>query len=238
MKVETHRDGVRLMQGDAMLSKVLREPGPTHEIFDVLAACVACEDAHARVALLGFAGGGLVAPLRASAWDGALHAVDLDRTGERWFRRLCGTWAGEVRVDGADAAEWLASHRGPWDLIVEDLSVDRAGHIVKPEASFERLPELCRARRASRGFVLVNLLPDTVSWPRAYAAWRPVAPAASVLHFDEYENRFLLIGPGREALRWRTSRMRTTLEVIGSRMARGWRVRPLRAPRQAATGSA
>jgi hypothetical protein len=227
IKVQERRYGVRLLQGDALLSKVLRAPGPTDEIFDVLAARIAIEPQTANVALLGFAGGGMVAPLRASGWQGTLRAVDLDPVGAGHFRQLCGTWAGEVDCAVDDAVHWLRSGRRKWDLIVEDLSVSHDGHVQKPDCSLDPLPDLARRRLTDGGAVMLNLLPGEDGWRPLYKAWRAVRPAAAVIHFDEFENRFLMLEPTRSVLKKNVLSMRERLEAIGSKLRRGWRVRPL-----------
>ena len=108
MRIVRTRRGLRLLEGDVILSELLARPGPTHCLFDVLAACVAALAPGPRIALLGFAGGGIVAPLRAMGFPHAIEAVDLDPTGEKLFRELARHWAGEVRVARMDALEWLA----------------------------------------------------------------------------------------------------------------------------------
>ena len=65
IRVVRDRGGLRLLEGDAVLSRVMARPGPTHMPFDVLAACVAALSPGRRALLLGFAGGGTVAALRA-----------------------------------------------------------------------------------------------------------------------------------------------------------------------------
>ncbi|MEC9081308.1 MAG: hypothetical protein VYE44_05980, partial [Verrucomicrobiota bacterium] len=57
--------GARLVQNGSVLSEVLAQPGPTNSVFDALAALVRLFSPGARVGLLGFAGGGIIAPLRA-----------------------------------------------------------------------------------------------------------------------------------------------------------------------------
>ena len=225
--VQRRRYGIRLVQGDALLSKVLHAPGPTDEIFDVLAARIAIEPQQANVALLGFAGGGMVAPLRAAGWQGTLRAVDLDPVGVGHFRKLCGSWAGEVDCNEDDAVHWLRNSRRKWDLIVEDLSVARDGHVQKPDCSLDPLPGVVLTRLAAKGAVIVNLLPGDDGWRPLYEAWKTVRPAASVIYFDEFENRFLMLEPSHAVLKRNVRLMRERLGAIGSKMRRGWRVRPL-----------
>ena len=97
------RNGVWFVEGDIVLSEVLHEPGPTGDIFDVLAASVVVLSPGRRFALLGFGAGGIVAPLRALGSSHAIHAVDLDLQGEELFRRTARYPVGEVNVDQRDA---------------------------------------------------------------------------------------------------------------------------------------
>jgi len=95
-----------------VISEILSAPGPTHSVFDVLAAAVVLLYRGPRVALLGFAGGGVVAPLRAMGFSGTLDVVDLDDRGERIFRAVSGAWRGPVKFELGEASEWLRRRQG------------------------------------------------------------------------------------------------------------------------------
>ena len=82
MKIERTRRGARIIDDDVVLSEILARPGPTHSLFDVLAAAVAAFAPGPRFAMLGFAGGGMIAPLRAMGCDIPVRAVDL------YFKKL------------------------------------------------------------------------------------------------------------------------------------------------------
>lgn len=226
MRIVRTPRGLRLLEDDVILSELLALPGPTHCLFDVLAACVAALAPGPRVALLGFAGGGIVAPLRAMGFHHAIEAVDLDPTGETLFRELSRDWAGAVRVARMDALEWLAAERAPFDVIVEDLSVPSPTGTVKPAASFAALPPLVRSRLQPLGIAVTNLLP-----PQPGSSWDaligPVArpfDRAAVIDLEEHENRLVVAGaiPGASAL---SKRVRAALDAIGSVQARKIRVR-------------
>jgi spermidine synthase len=228
VKVVRTRRGLRLVEGDVVLSELLAQPGPTHTLFDVLAACVAALAPGPRVALLGFAAGGIIAPLRAMGFRDAIEAVDLDPTGERLFRELSGSWAMDVRVARMDAAEWLAREGPPFDLIVEDLSVPGPLGTVKPAATFGPLPGLVRGRLRPSGVAVTNLLPlPGERWgPMVVGVAKPHARAA-VLDLDEYENRFVLAGADLPEAPELSRRVRASLDSIGSVQARRIRVRTL-----------
>ena len=77
-EVQQTRRGARLVQNGSVLSEVLAKPGATDSVFDVLAAAIQIFSPGDRVGILGFAGGGLIAPLRAMSGDHNLSGVDLD----------------------------------------------------------------------------------------------------------------------------------------------------------------
>src|SRR5437867_876814 len=143
-RIRVVRDGggLRLLEGDAVLSRVMARPGPTHMPFDVLAACVAALSPGRRALLLGFAGGGTVAALRAMGWRHPIDAVDLSLEGHAHFREHSGPWSGPVRVVRAEAGAFLRRAGPRWDTILEDLSVSDGGTITKPEVSLGPLPAL------------------------------------------------------------------------------------------------
>lgn len=228
MRILKTRRGLRLLENDVILSELLAKPGPTHCLFDVLAACVMALAPGPRFALLGFAGGGVVAPLRAMGFPHPIEAVDVDPSGEALFRGLSGAWAGDVRVARMDALAWLSEGTEPFDVILEDLSIAGEDGTVKPASSFDGLPALVKARLAPGGIAVTNLL------PKPGAAWdelegpvaRPHARAAEV-ELDEYENRIVLGGaalPGTPEL---SRRVRAALDAIGSVQARRIRFRTL-----------
>ncbi len=223
MRIVRTRRGLRLVEGDVILSELLARPGPTHCLFDVLAACVHALAPGPRVALLGFAGGGMIAPLRAMGFPHAIEAVDLDSTGEVLFRELAGEWAGTVRVARMDALEWLAAEREPFDLIVEDLSVNGPDGTVKPRASFAALPPLVRRRLRPLGVAVTNLLPQRgAAWDALIGPVARPHERASVIELSEHENRIVVCGAVPEDVE---GRIRRALDAIGSVQARKISVR-------------
>jgi hypothetical protein len=226
LKLERTARGARLIEGDAVLSEVLAAPGPTHSVFDLLAAAVAALAPGPRVALLGFAGGGVVAPLRAMGWDGALDAVDLDPRGERLFRELCSGWCGTVRFSRCEAGDWLRRGRRRFDLVIDDLSVPHRG-----ELSVETLPPLIRRRLAPGGMVVVNALPvPAMAWSELL--WKLAAPypRGRVVLFEEFENRVLLAGADLPPPRQLGRLLRRHLRAIESEIAAAISLRELAAP--------
>jgi len=221
MKIVRTRRGARMVDGRDVLSEIRATPGPTHSLFDILAAGIAGLGRGPRCAVLGFAGGGVVAPLRALGFDHPLHAVDLSRAGEPLFRELCGKWAGDVRLSESDAADWLrrAPHR--FDIVLEDLTVPAPGGAVKPYISIDELPPLVAERLSPVGVVIVNLLPyPGMSWPVLIARIAAPHAWACVVECRDFENRLVVAGPGLPATaRGVASALRRALRDLDSRQA-------------------
>ena len=225
------RRRARIVDGHDVLSEILDHPGPTDTMFDVLAACMAALAPGRRVLVLGFAGGGFVAPLRAMGFTSPITAVDRSLQAEPLFRELSGAWAGRVDVVQDDAAAWLQRSRLRYDLIVEDLSVPSTHEAVKPVISLDTLPELMRARLRPNGIAVTNVLPVPGS------GWSPVLRhlaepfgRAHVVHLDDYVNRLLLAGAVPSA-RHVSRALRDALGRIGSLQARRLSVRQMSARR-------
>jgi hypothetical protein len=77
----------------------------------VLAAAVVVCAPGPRVAMLGFAGGGMMAPLRKMGGEHAVSAVDLDDAGHRLYSGIVGDWGGELEFTRGDAVKWLRGQR-------------------------------------------------------------------------------------------------------------------------------
>jgi hypothetical protein len=232
MRIVRHALGARLVDGADVVSDIRSRPGPTDGFFDLLAASVASLAPGPRVALLGFAGGGVIAPLRALGFRAPLDAVDWSRDGYGLFRELCGRWAGEVRFHRAEATAWLARRRRRFDLILEDLAVPGPDGMTKPDASLEALPERMRARLARPGIVVTNLLPvPGLTWRALVAGLSAPWRAAVLVSTLEYENRILIAGdlPRAGAAREVSRRLRAALRRLGSLQAERFSVRTVRA---------
>lgn len=220
MRIVVSRRGIRLLHGRHVVSALPATPGPTSSVFDVLAAAVAVfPPAGAPVALLGFAAGGVVAPIRALGVRAPIRAVDLDTSVEPHFRRVAGAWAGEVTLDRAEAGAWLARRRGRFGAIIEDLSLQVPGDVTKPPASIDRLPALLARRLAPGGVAVVNLLPVAgLRWSRMIDLVAAPFADAVVVRVRGYENRVLL-GFTRPAPRDVRGRLEDALGRLGSPLA-------------------
>ncbi len=229
-RIVRRRGAVLIRSGDVLISKILARPGPTHELLDILAATAVLAPG-SRIALLGFGGGGILAPLRAMRCHHRVAAVDLSRASAALFWQVGRSWCGAVTVAHTDAQRWLARRRGRFDLIIEDLSIEEDGDVIKPAISFDALPELMARRLSPRGLVVVNLLPmpgrpaktllDRLRRPFRFALELPLT---------DYENRLLVAGGTRLDARQTSLRLRAALDRIRSRQARRFAVRTLPPP--------
>jgi spermidine synthase len=220
-----------MLQHGILISEVLRCPGPTHSVVDVMSAVARCFSPGPKLAVLGFAGGGIMAPLRALGSRQPLDAVDLNAEAHEIFRRLCGAWCGEVRFHEAEVSRWLKSARDPYDMILEDLSIPRAGDVVKPEALWTTLPARIRRRLGPRGVVLFNLLkPDHLDWRET--VWKVIKPfrSARLILLDDFENRLVLAGSELPSSRVMALALRRALRQLDSRQWRRFSVRTVAKP--------
>lgn len=227
-KVRKFGRGVRLVQHGCVLSEVLREPGPTHSVFDLLAASAVALAPGPRFAMLGFAGGGMIAPLRKLGGEHTVEAVDLDAAGYSVYQDVVGSWGGEVTFSNDDAVKWLRGQRGRFDVIVEDLSVPQGKDVVKPAVSWETLPPLMAKRVRKSGVVITNLLPTPgMSLAELERRCRG-GGRACVVEMDRFHNRILLQGDDLGSARELGRRLRELLTLLGSRLAGEISVRALR----------
>ncbi len=208
---------------------MLGSPGPTDSVFDVLAAgaIVLAPQAH-RLALLGFAGGGLVGPYRALGGEAEIFGVDLSMLAARMFRQLGQGWAGEVSVVKAEASEWLKTQRR-FEVIIEDLSQQVPGDVVKPAVSLETLPGRIAKRLTSKGVAVINVLPTRgLSWKRLLGHWSGHHRAAREVRLAGFDNRILLLGHALPPSRMLARALRESLFAIGSSQAGALSVRTLK----------
>jgi len=229
-EVQRTRRGARLVQNGSVLSEVLAEPGATDSVFDVLAAAVRLFSPGDRVGILGFAGGGMIAPLRAMGGGHKLSGVDLDRAGYDLFCDLSAEWKGEVRFAQADAVEWLRSQRGKFDLLLEDLSVGRDGDVFKPDVSIDTLPRLIQSKLKPGGVAVFNLLPpDKWTWAEMMAkVCEPFEFDVQILFESFYNQVVVLSNKALPSARGVSRLLRTELNWIDSEMEMDISVRSLR----------
>lgn len=224
--VRPTRDGFRLSQHGVVLSELRVSPGPTHSVFDVLAALVAILRPRGRIGLLGFAAGSVMAPLRALGVTARVEAVDLDRSGYELFLGNCRAWAGDLAWTQADAVTWLNGVQGGFDTLVDDLSIPISGDVTKPSISWEVLPSMIRDKLAVDGIAVLNLLkPEGRAWVDALCRLAGLFPRACVVHLDAFENRLLVAGRELPPAREMSEKLRCALRRIQSRQAKRFQVR-------------
>ena len=220
MNIRPTKHGLRLSQHGVVISELRTSPGPTHSVFDVLAAVIAVLAPAGRIGMLGFAGGGMMAPLRQLGVAAVIESVDLDRAGYDLFRQHCAPWAGGVKWQQADAAAWLRRQRRGFSLLLDDLSVPQDGDVSKPDISWTVLPRLIRQRLQPRGVGVFNLLP--AAGGARHLDLKPILgwfAAARIIHLDEFENRILITGDALPTARRLSLQLRSALAGLRSRQA-------------------
>jgi hypothetical protein len=220
MDITPTKHGLRMSQHGVVISEQRTTPGPTHSVADVLAALVSVLRPGGRIGVLGFAGGGMQAPLCALGVATRVDAVDLDRSGWELFQEHCAAWISRVNWQQADAVEWLCSQPADFDLLVEDLSVPGDGDVFKPAITWEVLPGLIRERLVPDGFAVFNLMaPPSGIWIREIEWMSEIFGEARIVSFDDFENRILIAGKALPGAREFGAVLRAALRRIGSRQA-------------------
>ena len=226
MDITPTKHGLRLSQHGVVISELRTAPGPTDSVFDVLAALIATLAPAGRVGVLGFAGGGMMAPLRGLEVDAVIDSVDLERAGYDLFCQHCPSWSNRVNWQQADAVQWLRGQRAKFDLLMDDLSVPRDGDVFKPDLSWNVLPELIRQRLRPEGVAVFNLmLSPGVHWNEALPKITRHFTAARLVHLDEFENRILIAGEELPPARALGISLRRALHRLRSRQATRIQVR-------------
>ena len=221
--------GARLVQNGSVLSEVLSQPGPTDSVFDVLAAAMNLSTGN-RAGILGFAGGGVIAPLRAMGGQHDLAGVDLDDAGYKLFCEVSDDWRGAVKFSKADAVHWLRSRRASFDVLLEDLSIARDGDVFKPDVSIDTLPRLIRSKLKPGGLAVFNLLPaDDRTWTEMTKRVSDPFRHGIRITFDSFYNQVLILGsrPFSDA-REVSRRIRASLTAIQSAMSSDIQIRAMR----------
>lgn len=231
MKWIRTRHGARLVHGRSIVSSLPARPGPTHSVFDLLAAATVLLTDARRVALLGFAAGGSLAPLRALGCSAAVRAADLDTSGVEVFRDIASEWGGDVKVAKAEASAWLRRQRTPFDVVIDDLSIVVPGDVRKPEISFSTIPSLAARKLRPGGVALLNLLPEPdMDMPATLAQVAAPFPDARTVWFEDWENQFVLGGQQLPAPSALQRALDTALRRLGSKLAGGFRVSAMKRP--------
>lgn len=209
--------GLRLSQYGVVISELRTSPGPTQSVFDVLAAVIAVLAPPRRIGVLGFAGGGMIAPLRGLGVTSVIDSVDLDRAGYDLFRQHCPQWTGGVKWEQADAVAWLRQQSRAFGLLMDDLSVPQNGDVFKPAISWNGLPELMCQRLRPGGFGVFNLLPAPGgTWNSDLTHLVGLFETARIIHLDDFENRILITGDVLPSARALSAQLRQSLRRLRS----------------------
>ena len=220
MEITQTEHGLRMSQHGVVISELRTTPGPTHSIADILAALIRVLKPPGRIGVLGFAGGGMQAPLCALGIETRVDAVDLDRMGWDLFRWHCPEWVRRVRWKKADAVTWLRAQPADFDLLIEDLSVPDGGDVFKPSITWDVLPPLIRDRLAPGGIAVFNLLPPPGGvWLRDVERIARTFGGARSVSFDDFTNRVLIAGKSIPPVRELGAMLRAALRRLRSRQA-------------------
>lgn len=214
------KHGLRLSQHGVVISELRTSPGPTHSVFDVLAATIAALAPPGRIGVLGFAGGGMMAPLRGLDVASVIDSVDLDRAGYDLFRVHCPEWTGGVNWQQADAVMWLRQQPREFDLLMDDLSVPQDGDVFKPAISWNVLPKLIRSRLRTGGIGVFNLLPASGgTWKSDLKGIVDLFETARIIALDDFENHILITGDVLPSASELGQTLRAALRRLRSRQA-------------------
>ncbi len=228
MEIKPTRLGLRLIEHGVVISELRTSPGPTHSVFDVLAALASLRQPQGRIGVLGFAGGGMMAVLRALGVDTTIETVDLDRTGYDLFIQHCQEWSGPLKWHQGDAVTWLRRQRPTFGMLIEDLSVPTEGDVIKPDVSWTVLPDLIRSRLKPCGTAVFNLmLPPSGRWNPDLRRICGMFGEACIVDFEEFENRILIGSDELPTARELGRTLRSELRRIGSRQTDRIRIRSL-----------
>lgn len=229
MDITLTKHGLRMSQHGVVISELRTSPGPTHSVSDLLAAIIGMMRPEGRIGVLGFAGGGMQAPLAALGVAARIDTVDLDRAGYELFRTHCPAWISRVNWQQADAVKWLRAQPKNFDLLVEDLSVSDGDSVFKPSITWAVLPALMRDRLAPDGIAVFNLLPPPSGmWGRAKERMAGLFGVGRLIVFDDFENHILVAGKRLPSARELGARLREALREIRSRQASRIHLRTVR----------
>jgi hypothetical protein len=179
--------------------------------------------------VLGFAAGGMLAPLRALEITSPIDTCDLDQKSFKLFRKYAHFWAHQVRWDHAEAVRWLKDKPDRhFAVLMDDLSIAQNGDITKPEVTWHVLPGLMQKKLKSDGVAFFNLMrPIGRPWMPDIRHIAAQFRAAQIIELDEFENRILITARTLPSARQMGSDVRAALRQLGSRQADRLKIREL-----------
>jgi hypothetical protein len=234
MNVIKTRNGLRVAQHGAVISELRLTPGPTHSVFDLLAAAIVVTRLNGLksgpIGVLGFAAGGMIAPLHALGVLSPIDTCDLDRKSFALFRKHAHFWVHRVRWSHVEAIQWLEHKKNRhFAVLMDDLSIAQNGDITKPDITWRILPALMRKKLKPGGAAIFNLLrPIGSSWTSQIRRIAAQFPTAQLIELEEFENRILIAARKLPPARQMGHQLRAALRQLGSRQANRLRIRTLK----------
>jgi spermidine synthase len=162
-----------------------------------------------RILILGLGAGSVARLARALAPPAEIQGVELDPEVVRLARAHFELDALEIRVEIADALEWLKSAQGTYDAIFEDVFIGTGDEVHKPEWIPEPAHRLAWKRLAPGGIFVSNTLDEHA---RVARAMREVFSSVVSIQIEDYDNR-VLVG-GSDGLGARVLRERVAVDPI------------------------
>ncbi len=203
MRIDDSGDARALVVDETFAS--FYRPGEiaTHCVWDAIAAPILWlpPKRRRRILILGLGGGSVARLARALAPEAEIVGVELDREVVRLARAHLDLDDLDVRVEIADALEWLQAEatrrsagsrtKRPFDIILEDVFLGRGDAVHKPDWIPDPGHRLARTRLARGGLLVSNTLDEQA---RVARAMRAAFPAVVSIETEDYDNRVLVAG--------------------------------------------
>lgn len=159
-----------------------------------------------RILILGLGGGSIARLARALAPTAEILGVELDPEVVRLAREHFELDALGIRVEIADAHDWLEKARGTWDVILEDVFIGAGDDVRKPDWIPEPAHPWAWKRLARGGVFVSNTLDEHNEVARLM---RQRFSSVVAIGTEDYDNQ-VLVGAGSgmtgRALRERVAR--------------------------------
>jgi spermidine synthase len=153
-----------------------------------------------RILILGLGGGSIARLARALAPEAEILGVELDRDVVRLAREHFDLDPLDIRIEIADALEWLKSASmlplnaaGRFDVILEDVFIGDGDDVHKPDWIPEPAHRLAWKLLAPGGVFVSNTLDES---GRVLGAMRKEFPDLVAIETEDYDNRVLVGGSG------------------------------------------
>lgn len=203
MRIDDSGDARALVVDETFASFYRRGEIATHCVWDAIAAPILWlrPERRRRILILGLGGGSVARIARALAPGAEIVGVELDSEVVRLARAHFDLDELEVRVEIADALEWLraevaARNTGGrterrFDVILEDVFLGRGDEVHKPDWIPDPGHRLARKCLAPGGLLVSNTLDEA---PRVARAMRAAFSSLVSIGTEDYDNRVLVAG--------------------------------------------